>query len=250
MTLETSRRLAGKRALVTAAGAGIGRATALAFAAAGAEVLATDIDASALSSLAGEHSGIHTQVLDVTDPAAVAAIAKNPVDVLFNCAGFVHAGTILDTDESAWKRSFAINVDSMYHLCRAMLPGMLERGHGSIVNMSSVASSIKGVPNRFAYGATKAAVIGLTRSIAADFVSRGVRCNAICPGTVKTPSLGERVRALGGDEAAAWKSFTDRQPMGRLGEPGEIAALAVYLASDESSFTTGTVHVIDGGWSN
>ena len=250
MTLETSRRLAGKRALVTAAGAGIGRATALAFASAGAEVLATDIDASALSSLAGEHSGIHTQVLDVTDPAAVAAIAKNPVDVLFNCAGFVHAGTILDTDESAWKRSFAINVDSMYHLCRAMLPGMLERGHGSIVNMSSVASSIKGVPNRFAYGATKAAVIGLTRSIAADFVSRGVRCNAICPGTVKTPSLGERVRALGGDEAAAWKSFTDRQPMGRLGEPGEIAALAVYLASDESSFTTGTVHVIDGGWSN
>jgi len=250
MTLETSRRLAGKRALVTAAGAGIGRATALAFASAGAEVLATDIDASALSSLAGEHPGIHTQVLDVTDPAAVAAIAKNPVDVLFNCAGFVHAGTILDTDESAWKRSFAINVDSMYHLCRAVLPGMLERGHGSIVNMSSVASSIKGVPNRFAYGATKAAVIGLTRSIAADFVSRGVRCNAICPGTVKTPSLGERVRALGGDEAAAWKSFTDRQPMGRLGEPGEIAALAVYLASDESSFTTGTVHVIDGGWSN
>lgn len=250
MTLETSRRLAGKRALVTAAGAGIGRATALAFAAAGADVLATDIDASALSSLAGLHPGIHTQVLDVTDPAAVAAIATNPVDVLFNCAGFVHAGTILDTDESAWRRSFAINVDSMYHLCRAVLPGMLERGQGSIVNMSSVASSIKGVPNRFAYGTTKAAVIGLTRSIAADFVSRGVRCNAICPGTVKTPSLGERVRALGGDETAAWKSFTDRQPMGRLGEPGEIAALAVYLASDESSFTTGTVHVIDGGWSN
>jgi len=250
MTLETSRRLAGKRALVTAAGAGIGRATALAFAAAGADVLATDIDASALSSLAGLHPGIHTLVLDVTDPAAVAAIATNPVDVLFNCAGFVHAGTILDTDESAWRRSFAINVDSMYHLCRAVLPGMLERGQGSIVNMSSVASSIKGVPNRFAYGTTKAAVIGLTRSIAADFVSRGVRCNAICPGTVKTPSLGERVRALGGDETAAWKSFTDRQPMGRLGEPGEIAALAVYLASDESSFTTGTVHVIDGGWSN
>lgn len=250
MTLETSRRLAGKRALVTAAGAGIGRATALAFAAAGADVLATDIDASALSSLAGLHPGIHTLVLDVTDPAAVAAIATNPVDVLFNCAGFVHAGTILDTEDSAWRRSFAINVDSMYHLCRAVLPGMLERGQGSIVNMSSVASSIKGVPNRFAYGTTKAAVIGLTRSIAADFVSRGVRCNAICPGTVKTPSLGERVRALGGDETAAWKSFTDRQPMGRLGEPGEIAALAVYLASDESSFTTGTVHVIDGGWSN
>ncbi|WP_250623357.1 SDR family oxidoreductase [Pinirhizobacter soli] len=250
MILETSRRLAGKRALVTAAGAGIGRATALAFAAAGAEVLATDIDASALPSLEGLHPGIRTQVLDVTDPEAVAAIAQHPLDVLFNCAGFVHAGTILDTDESAWRRSFAINVDSMYHLCRAVLPGMLERRQGSIVNMSSVASSIKGVPNRFAYGATKAAVIGLTRSIAADFVSRGVRCNAICPGTVKTPSLAERVRALGGDETAAWKSFTDRQPMGRLGEPGEIAALAVYLASDESSFTTGTVHVIDGGWSN
>lgn len=250
MTLETSRRLAGKRALVTAAGAGIGRATALAFAAAGAEVLATDIDASALSKLASEHSGIHTQVLDVTDPAAIAAIAANPLDVLFNCAGFVHAGTILDTDESAWRRSFAINVDSMYHLCRAVLPGMLERSQGSIVNMSSVASSIKGVPNRFAYSTTKAAVIGLTRSIAADYVSGGVRCNAICPGTVKTPSLAERVRALGGDEDAAWKSFTDRQPMGRLGDPSEIAALAVYLASDESSFTTGTVHVIDGGWSN
>jgi 2-dehydro-3-deoxy-L-fuconate 4-dehydrogenase len=250
MTLETSRRLAGKRALVTAAGAGIGRATALAFAAAGADVLATDIDAEALSSLASEHAGIRTQTLDVTDPAAVAAVARNPVDILFNCAGFVHAGTILDTDESAWRRSFAINVDSMYQLCRALLPGMLERGQGSIVNMSSVASSIKGVPNRFAYGTTKAAVIGLTRSIASDFVSRGVRCNAICPGTVKTPSLGERVRALGGDENSAWKSFTDRQPMGRLGTPEEIAALAVYLASDESSFTTGTVHVIDGGWSN
>ncbi|HEY4145466.1 SDR family oxidoreductase [Pinirhizobacter sp.] len=250
MTLETSRRLAGKRAFVTAAGAGIGRATALAFAAAGAQVLATDIDASALASLAEEHPGIATQVLDVTDLAAITAIAKHPVDVLFNCAGFVHAGTILDTDESAWRRSFAINVDSMFHLCRAVLPGMLERGQGSIVNMSSVASSIKGVPNRFAYGTTKAAVIGLTRSIAADYVSRGVRCNAICPGTVKTPSLGERVRALGGDEAAVWKSFTDRQPMDRLGTPGEIAALAVYLASDESSFTTGTVHVIDGGWSN
>jgi 2-keto-3-deoxy-L-fuconate dehydrogenase len=162
----------------------------------------------------------------------------------------VHAGTILDTDEDSWQRSFRINVDSMFHLCRSVLPAMLERGHGSIINMASVASSIKGVPNRFAYSTTKAAVIGLTRSIAADFVARGVRCNAICPGTVKTPSLGDRVRALGGDEAANWQSFVERQPMGRLGTPEEIAALALYLASDESTFTTGTVHVVDGGWSN
>jgi 2-keto-3-deoxy-L-fuconate dehydrogenase len=175
---------------------------------------------------------------------------RGPFDVLFNCAGYVHAGTILDTDEASWRRSFAINVDSMFHLCKAVLPGMLERGKGSIINMSSVASSIKGVPNRFAYTATKAAVIGLTRSIAADYVTRGVRCNAICPGTVKTPSLGDRVRALGGDEETNWRSFIQRQPMGRLGEPEEIAALALYLASDESAFTTGTVHVVDGGWSN
>ncbi|GAB2557828.1 SDR family oxidoreductase [Rhodanobacter koreensis] len=253
-TLESRRasgRLAGKRALLTAAGAGIGRATAIAFADAGAEVLATDLDARALESLASEHPDIRTKRLDVTDPAAVAALAgQQAFDVLFNCAGYVHAGTILDTDEADWRRSFSINVDSMFHLCRAVLPGMLERGRGSIINMSSVASSIKGVPNRFAYGATKAAVIGLTRSVAADFVSRGIRCNAICPGTVKTPSLGDRVRAMGGDEAAAWRSFADRQPMGRLGAPEEIAALAVYLASDESAFTTGTVHVIDGGWSN
>lgn len=247
-----SGRLSGKHALVTAAGAGIGRATALAFAEAGATVLATDIHEGNLASLAASHPSIRTHVLDVTDDSAIRALAKSieRVDVLFNCAGYVHAGTILDTDDDGWRRSFAINVDSMFHLCRALLPGMLSRGAGSIVNMSSVASSIKGVPNRFAYGATKAAVIGLTRSIAADYVSAGIRCNAICPGTVKTPSLGERVRALGGDEQAAWQSFTARQPMGRLGTPGEIAALAVYLASDESSFTTGTVHVVDGGWSN
>jgi len=170
--------------------------------------------------------------------------------VLFNCAGYVHAGTLLDTDAAAWRRSFTINVDSMFHLCQAALPGMLERKRGSIISMSSVASSIKGVPNRFAYGASKAAVIGLTRAIAADYVSLGIRCNAICPGTVRSPSLEQRVRALGGDEAAVWRSFTERQPMGRLGEPAEIAALAVYLAADESSFTTGTVHVVDGGWSN
>ncbi|GAB2781870.1 SDR family oxidoreductase [Dyella kyungheensis] len=247
-----SGRLSGKHALVTAAGAGIGRATALAFAEAGATVLATDIHEGNLASLAASHPSIRTHVLDVTDDPAIQALASSTerIDVLFNCAGYVHAGTILDTDDASWRRSFAINVDSMFHLCRAVLPGMLSRGAGSIVNMSSVASSIKGVPNRFAYGATKAAVIGLTRSIAADYVSAGIRCNAICPGTVKTPSLGERVRALGGDEQAAWQSFTARQPMGRLGTPEEIATLAVYLASDESSFTTGTIHVVDGGWSN
>ena len=245
-----SARLAGKRCLVTAAGAGIGRAAALAFAREGADVLATDIDASALQSLASENNAIRTAVLDITDAAQIASLVQaNPgIDVLFNCAGYVHAGTILDTDEAAWRRSFSINVDSMFRLCKAVLPGMLDRGQGSIVNMASVASSVKGVPNRFAYGATKAAVIGLTKAIAADYVARGVRCNAICPGTVKTPSLEQRVAALGGDRDAVWKSFIDRQPMGRLGAPEEIAALAVYLASDESSFTTGAIHVIDGGW--
>jgi 2-dehydro-3-deoxy-L-fuconate 4-dehydrogenase len=245
-------RLSGKHVLLTAAGAGIGRATALAFAREEAKVLATDIDNGALSSLAKEHSSITTQVLDVTQADSIEALvrASGPFDVLFNCAGYVHAGSILDTDDAGWRRSFTINVDSMFHLCKAVLPGMLERGKGSIINMASVASSIKGVPNRFAYSATKAAVIGLTRSIAADFVARGVRCNAICPGTVKTPSLGERVRAMGGDEAAHWRSFAERQPMGRLGEPEEIAALALYLASDESAFTTGAIHIVDGGWSN
>ncbi|HET7331977.1 SDR family oxidoreductase [Dyella sp.] len=247
-----SGRLSGKYALITAAGAGIGRATALAFAKEGAKVLATDINADALASLAAEHASITTRTLDVTQAEQIKALVRESgqLDVLFNCAGYVHAGTILDTDEASWQRSFAINVDSMFQLCKAVLPGMLERGKGSIINMSSVASSIKGVPNRFAYSTTKAAVIGLTRSIASDFVARGVRCNAICPGTVKTPSLGDRVRALGGDEEANWRSFVQRQPMGRLGEPEEIAALALYLASDESAFTTGTVHVVDGGWSN
>ena len=245
-----SARLEGKHCLLTAAGAGIGRATALAFAREGAQVLATDIDAAALRSLAKENGAIRTATLGVTEPAQIAALVDaNPgIDVLFNCAGWVHAGTILDTDDDAWRRSFAINVDSMFRLCKAVLPGMLERGRGSIVNMASAASSVKGVPNRFAYGATKAAVIGLTKAIAADYVARGVRCNAICPGTVKSPSLEQRVAALGGDRDAAWKSFIDRQPMGRLGTPEEIAALAVYLASDESSFTTGAIHVNDGGW--
>lgn len=247
-----SARLEGKRCLLTAAGAGIGRASALAFAREGADVLATDIDATALQSLANENSAIRIATLDVTDPVQIAALVEaNPViDVLFNCAGYVHAGTILDTDEGAWTRSFAINVDSMFRLCKAVLPGMLDRGHGSIVNMASAASSVKGVPNRFAYSATKAAVIGLTKAIAADYVAGGVRCNAICPGTVKSPSLEQRVAALGGDRDAVWKSFIDRQPMGRLGTPEEVAALAVYLASDESSFTTGAIHVIDGGWTD
>lgn len=247
-----SGRLQGKRCLITAAGAGIGRASALACAREGAQVLATDIDAQALASLSAESESIDTRVLDVTAQADIDALVseQDAFDVLFNCAGYVHQGSILDCDQQAWRRSFAINVDAMYSLCRAVLPGMLAQGRGSIINMSSVASSIKGVPNRFAYSTTKAAVIGLSKAIAADFVTQGVRCNAICPGTIKTPSLAVRVAALGGDQEAVWKGFIERQPMGRLGEPQEIAALVVYLASDESSFTTGQTHIIDGGWSN
>jgi 2-keto-3-deoxy-L-fuconate dehydrogenase len=247
-----SARLQAKRCLITGAGAGIGRESALAFAREGAVVLATDIDAAALHSLVHENNAIASQLLDVTDSVAIETLvaANPPFDVLFNCAGYVHAGSLLDTDLAGWRRSFAINVDAMFYLCKAVLPGMLKLGRGSIINMASVASSLKGVPNRFAYGTTKAAVIGLSKAIAADYVSQGIRCNAICPGTVRTPSLATRVAALGGDPEAAWKSFTDRQPMGRLGAPAEIAALAVYLASDESAFTTGAVHVIDGGWLN
>ena len=247
-----SARLHGKRCLITAAGAGIGRESALACAREGAWVLATDIDAQALASLSAESNSIDTRVLDVTNPTDIDALvsAQDAFDVLFNCAGYVHQGSILDCNPEAWRRSFAINVDAMYSLCRAVLPGMLAQRRGSIINMSSVASSIKGVPNRFAYSTTKAAVIGLSKAIAADYVTQGVRCNAICPGTIKTPSLSQRVAAQGGDQEAVWKGFIDRQPMGRLGEPQEIAALVVYLASDESSFTTGQTHIIDGGWSN
>lgn len=250
-----SARLSGKRCLITAAGAGIGRESALACAREGAQVLATDIDAAALASLAAENTAdnlaLEVRTLNVTDPNAITAlVADEPgFDVLFNCAGYVHQGSILDCDEEAWRRSFSLNVDAMYRLCKAVLPGMLTRGSGSIINMSSVASSIKGAPNRFVYGVTKAAVIGLTKSIAADFVAKGIRCNAICPGTVDTPSLAGRIAALGGDQDSVRKSFVDRQPMGRLGDPREIAALVVYLASDESSFTTGQTHIIDGGWS-
>ena len=247
-----SSRLEGKHCLITAAGAGIGRESALAFAREGAVVLATDVDAGALESLVRVNGSIRSQVLDVTDSVAIDALVRGNAafDVLFNCAGYVHAGTLLDTDLASWRRSFAINVDAMYYVCKAVLPAMIERRRGSVINMSSVASSLKGVANRFAYCTTKAAVIGLSKAIAADYVAHGVRCNVICPGTVKTPSLAARVTALGGDPEAAWKSFTDRQPMGRLGAPAEIAALAVYLASDESAFTTGSVHVVDGGWSN
>lgn len=240
-------RLAGKTALVTAAAQGIGRATAEAFLREGATVIAVDINADGLADL----EGATTRRLDVTDPQAVRAIAAEfpQVDVLYNCAGFVHAGTILDCEEDDWAFSNTLNVTVQYRMIRAFLPQMIAGGSGSIINMSSVCSSIKAVPNRFAYGATKAAVIGLTKSVAADFVTHGIRCNAICPGTVETPSLLQRLRDTG-DFDKAYAEFTARQAMGRFGRPTELAALAVYLASDESAFTTGTVNVIDGGWVN
>lgn len=240
-------RLHGKTALVTAAAQGIGRATAERFAAEGAHVWATDINLAKLAELEGR-DGIRTRHLDVTDGAAIAqtAIATGPIDVLVNCAGFVHAGTILDCDEQAYDFSFDLNVRSAYRMIRAFLPGMLKQDGGTIVNMASVASSISGVPNRFAYGATKAALIGLTKSVAADFISRGIRCNAVCPGTVQSPSLDERINALPEPEEAR-KAFIARQPMGRIGKTEEIAALCVYLASDESAYVTGQQFIIDGG---
>lgn len=243
-------RLANLRCLVTAAGQGIGRETALRFAAEGATVLAVDISTEKLSDLVAATAGIEARMLDVRDPQAVALLgeARPAFDVVFNCVGYVHHGTILDCDEADWRRSFELNVDSMYRICRAVLPAMIDQGRGSIINVSSVASSVSGVPLRFAYGATKAAVIGLTKSIAADFVERGVRCNAICPGTILTPSLDERVRALPGDLEENWGHFVQRQPMGRLGTAAEVAALAAYLASPEAAFTTGAIHIIDGGW--
>jgi len=244
-------RLKGKTCLVTAAAQGIGRETALRFAREGAEVLAVDIAGDALDALAAEHTGIRRLQLDVTDARAVAEMGSTiAFDAVFNCVGYVHHGSILDCDEQAWRRSFTLNVDSMYHICRAVLPAMVERRSGAIVNMSSVASSVAGVPNRFAYGVTKAAVIGLTKAIAADFVEKGVRCNAVCPGTIRTPSLEQRVAALPGDHDANWQAFVQRQPIGRLGDPAEVAALVAYLASDEAAFTTGAIHVIDGGWTN
>ena len=244
-------RLKGKTCLVTAAAQGIGRETALRFAREGGEVLAVDIAGEALHTLAAEHAGIRVLQMDVTDADAVAKLGTSfGFDAVFNCVGYVHHGSILDCDEAAWHRSFSLNVDSMYRVCRAVLPSMLERRRGAIVNMASVASSVRGVPYRFAYGATKAAVIGMTKAIAADFVDKGVRCNAVCPGTIRTPSLEQRVAALPGDHAANWQAFVQRQPIGRLGEAAEVAALVAYLVSDEAAFTTGAIHVVDGGWTN
>ncbi|MBC8748427.1 2-keto-3-deoxy-L-fuconate dehydrogenase [Paraburkholderia sp. WC7.3g] len=246
-----TQRLAGKTALITAAGQGIGLATAELFAREGARVIATDIR---IDGLAGKP--VEARKLDVLDGAAIKALAAEvgTIDVLFNCAGFVHAGNILECSEEDWDFAFDLNAKAMYRMIRAFLPAMLEKGGGSIINMSSAASSVKGVPNRFAYGASKAAVVGLTKAVAADFVTRGVRCNAICPGTVSSPSLEQRIAVQAQEQGAALDAvqaaFVARQPMGRIGKPEEIAALALYLASDESSFTTGQLHVIDGGWSN
>jgi len=242
-------RLAGKLAVLTAAGAGIGRATAEAFVREGAHVVATDIDPDALAKIDADR-----RRLDVRSGEEVAALARalGPIDVLFNCAGFVHHGSVLECSDEDWDFSFDLNVKSMHRTIRAFLPGMLEKGGGSIVNVASAASSVKGIANRYAYGATKAAVIGLSKAVAADFIRRGVRCNAICPGTVESPSLEGRIaalsRATGQTVEAVRQGFVDRQPMGRLGRPEEVAALAVYLASDESAFTTGQVHLVDGGW--
>ena len=251
-------RLTGKRALTTAAGQGIGRATALAMVREGAHVFATDINVEALDALKVEARGLagtlDVFLLDVRDDTSVSVGVDHAApDILFNCAGFVHNGTVLDATDDEWAFAFDLNVQSMFRTIRAALPGMLDRGTGSIVNVSSAASSIIGAPSRFIYGTTKAAVIGLTKSVAVDYVRQGIRCNAICPGTVESPSWHDRVNAAGaasGDVDAARQAFIDRQPMGRVGTAEEIAALAVYLASDESAFTTGQTHVIDGGWSN
>lgn len=243
--------LTNKRVLITAAANGIGRASVLAFQKAGAHVIATDLDIASLEDI----PGIKAIKLDVLSPSAIDAVCREvgSLDVLFNCAGYVHSGSLLDCDEEAWQLSFDLNVTAMYRMIRAFLPGMLAAGGGNIVNMASVASSVKGVPNRFAYTASKAAVIGLTKSVATDYVSNGIRCNAICPGTVDSPSLRQRIaqqaQDLGLPETEVYQAFVDRQPMGRIGAPEEIANLAVYLASDASSYTTGGVHIIDGGMS-
>ncbi len=242
-------RLQGKRAFITAAGQGIGRAAALAMAREGAHVIATDVNEAALATLTA--GGIETHVLNVRDPAAIAKVVAQAgaINILFNCAGFVASGTILDCDEDQWAFSFDLNVTALYRMCRAFLPGMIAGGGGSIINMASVASSIIAAPNRFAYAGTKAAVIGLTKSIAADFITQGIRCNAVCPGTVDTPSLQQRM-ADTGDYEAGRKAFLARQPTGKLAQAEDIAGLVVFLASDESAFVTGAAHVIDGGWSN
>ncbi|TCT05429.1 2-keto-3-deoxy-L-fuconate dehydrogenase [Tepidamorphus gemmatus] len=246
-------RLQGKVAVITAAAQGIGRASAIAFAREGAQVIATDIDEAGVAELAGEGVA-ETARLDVRDTAAVNALAARlgRIDILLNCAGYVHHGTVLDCSEEDWDFSFDLNVKSMHRTIRAFLPGMLEKGAGSIVNIASGAGSVRGIPNRYVYGASKAAVIGLTKAVAADFIRRGIRCNAICPGTIQSPSLNQRIATLaaqtGQDEATVRQSFIDRQPMGRLGTAEEVAMLAVYLASDEASYTTGQIHLVDGGF--
>jgi len=246
-------RLKGKRAFLTAAGAGIGRSTALAFAREGAEVIATDLRPELIADLK-DHGVAVTDALDVRSTAAVDAIAKKygPVDILFNCAGFVHHGTVLTTSDEEWDFSFDVNVKSMHRTIRAFLPGMLDKGAGAIVNIASGASSVRGIPNRYVYGASKAAVVGLTKSVAADFIKAGIRANAICPGTIESPSLDQRIdtqaKTLGKSTDEIRQAFIDRQPMGRLGKPEEIAALAVYLAGDESAYTTGQIFLADGGF--
>ena len=240
-------RLLGKICVVTAAGQGMGRASVEAFQREGATVHASDLDESKLAELA-KLKGVSIKRLDATDPAAIEAYAKSVgnLDVLFNVAGMVHNGTILEASEKDFDQAITLNVRSMFRMIKAFLPAMLAKGQGTIINMASVASSVKGVPNRFVYGTSKAAVIGLTKSVAADFIAKGIRCTAICPGTIQTPSLDERINA-NADAVAARKAFIARQPMGRLGTAEEIAALAVYLASDEAAFATGQAFIVDGG---
>lgn len=242
-------RLVNKRALITGCGQGIGKATALAFCREGAEVIATDINEESLNRLHSAEPRITIRPLDICDSNAMDCLVDelSGIDVLMNCVGYVHHGCILDCSESDWQLSFDVNVGGIYRLTKRVLPGMLAAGGGSVINVSSVVSSVRGVPNRFAYGTMKAAIIGLTKSIASDFIKQGIRCNAICPGTVQTPSLDDRI-ATQGDIEKTRKAFIDRQPMGRLGLPEEIAALATYLASDESAYTTGAIHITDGGW--
>jgi 2-keto-3-deoxy-L-fuconate dehydrogenase len=243
-------KLEGRVALVTSAGQGIGRSSAIALAREGAKVFATDIREDLFKDISKDHPGIAGFGLNVLEPSAVDAALKRtgPIDILFNCSGFVHNGTILDCEEKDWDFSFDLNVKAHYRMIKAYLPGMLAKGKGNVINMASVASSIKGAPNRFVYGASKAAVIGLTKALAADFVTKGIRCNAICPGTVETPSLYDRMRAQGDFEKAK-AAFIARQPMGRMAQPEEIAEMVIYLASDDSAFITGQAFVIDGGWS-